>query len=107
MSQSNLHIDLILELIIKIEKSLKKFLHDQDVWDAILMRFQVIGETVKKLPRNSLKKHSEINWRKFSSFRNDISHEYLNIPETIVRSLINELPALKRTLKKMKSEVVS
>jgi len=105
MSNYDLYLDLILELIEKIEKSLRKPLNDDDTWDAILMRLQVIGESIKNLPKDSLKRHSEINWEKFYSFRNDISHKYIQIPETIVRSLINELPAIKKAVTKIKGEL--
>lgn len=105
MSDYDLYFDLILELIGKIERSLRKSLRDEDSWDAILMRFQVIGENIKNLPQDLLKKHSEINWRKFYSFRNDISHEYLNVPETILMNLVNELPELKKAIIKMRSKV--
>jgi uncharacterized protein with HEPN domain len=105
MSHYNLYLDLILELVGKIERSLNKSLSDDDIWDATLMRFQVIGENIKNIPEKTLKKHSEINWEKFYGFRNDINHEYLKVPETIVRSLINELPAMKRAIKKIRSEL--
>jgi len=105
MLDYKLYCDLILELIEKIERSLKKPLTDDDVWDATLMRFQAIGENIKNLPHQTLEKHSEINWGKFYSFRNDISHTHLKVPETIVRSLINELPALKKAIVKIKGEL--
>lgn len=105
MSQYDVYVNLILEMISKIEKSLKKSIIDEDVWDAILMRFQVIGESVNMIPKNVLEKHSEINWRKFYSFRNDISHRYMNIPQTVVMSLVNELPNLKKAINKVKGEL--
>lgn len=105
MSEYEVYVNLILEMINKIEKSLKKSVIDEDVWDAILMRFQVIGESVNALPRKSLEKHSEINWRKFYSFRNDISHEYMKIPQTVVMNLVNELPNLKKAINKIKGEL--
>jgi uncharacterized protein with HEPN domain len=105
MLEYEVYLNLIIEMVDKIERSLKKSIDDEDVWDAVLMRFQVIGESVNNIPKKIRDNHSEINWRKFYGFRNGISHEYLNVPKTIVMSLINELPSLKKTVIKIKGEI--
>lgn len=105
MSESEVHLNLILEMISKIEKDSNKSLSDELVWDAMLMRFQVIGESVAKLPEKAIQKHQEVNWRKFYSFRNSISHEYSRVPQVVVANLINELPNLKKAITKIKGEL--
>ena len=105
MLQSEVNLNLILEMILKIEKDSGKSLYDDTVWDAMLMRFQVIGESVSKLQEDVKKKHQEVNWRKFYSFRNSISHEYASVPHVVVADLIREVPSLKRAVLKIKSEV--
>lgn len=105
MSDSEVHINLILEMINKIEKDSNKSLSDELVWDAMLMRFQVIGESVAKLPEKSKQKHQEVNWRKFYSFRNSISHEYSRVPQDVVANLINEVGVLKKAINKVKGEL--
>jgi uncharacterized protein with HEPN domain len=92
-------------MILRIEKDSKKDLADNTVWDATLMRFQVIGENIDKLPENLKKKHQEVNWRKFYRFRNSISHEYAEVPQTIIMNLMEEIKNLKRAVIKISKEI--
>lgn len=105
MSQYEVYINLILEMIGKIERDSGESLNDETVWDATLMRFQVIGESIDKLPENMKSKHQEVNWRKFYKFRNSISHEYAEVPQTIIVNLMNELPNLKRAIVQIAKEL--
>jgi len=105
MSKYNLNLNLIKEMICRIEGDSNKSLEDKTVWDAMLMRFQVIGENIDKLPRDITRKHSQVNWKKFYSFRNLISHFYNDVPVDVIINLIRELPALKKAITKIKSEL--
>jgi uncharacterized protein with HEPN domain len=105
MSHYDVYINLILEMISKIEKDSEKSLDDDTVWDATLMRFQVIGESVDKLPDDIKKKHQEVNWRKFYKFRNSISHEYAEVPQTIILNLMREIPNLKKAVQQITREI--
>lgn len=68
-------------------------------FNACVMRLQVIGEHVGKLLKEQskpLESYTEIPWQAIYGMRNIISHEYGNVDETIVVSVINEdLPKLK------------
>lgn len=74
-------------------------------FNACVMRLQVIGEHVGKLLKDEskpLEKYDNIPWNAIYGLRNIISHEYANIDETIVVSVINEdLPALKSVIEEM------
>ncbi|MDP1728600.1 MAG: DUF86 domain-containing protein [archaeon] len=55
MQEYRLYINLIKETIARIEDSLQsiskqEFIADRDIQDATLMRLQVIGENIKKIP---------------------------------------------------------
>lgn len=69
------------------------------VFDACVLRLQVIGENVKRIldeSENPLEKYCEIPWRAIVSLRNIISHEYANVDEEIVFQVIkDDLPKLK------------
>ena len=71
-------------------------------FNACVMRLQVIGEHVGKLlkePSKPLESYTEIPWQAIYGMRNIISHEYGNVDETIVVSVINEdLPKLKAVI---------
>ena len=74
-------------------------------FNACVMRFQVIGEHVGKLLRNEdkpLDAYPDIPWNAIYGMRNIISHEYGNIDEEIIVSVINDdLPSLKEIIEKL------
>ena len=77
-------------------------------FNACVMRLQVIGEHVGKLLKEESKpldSYKEIPWQAIYSMRNIISHEYGNIDETIVVSVINDdLPKLKKVIEELLSK---
>jgi len=104
MRDYKIYVDDALEMIKRIEKSGNKNLKTQDKWDATLMRLQVIGESVKKIPKE-IKKNYPIKWEKFENLRNFISHSYTRVfPKIVVDIIVNEIPELKKELVKMKNE---
>ena len=68
-------------------------------FNACVMRIQVIGEQVGKLlkaDQQPLKDYPQIPWLAIYDMRNIISHEYANIDEELVFSVINnDIPQLK------------
>jgi len=68
-------------------------------FNACVMRLQVIGEHVGKLLNNSehpLDGYEQIPWHAIYGLRNLISHEYANIDEELIVSIINnDLSPLK------------
>ena len=74
-------------------------------FNACVMRLQVIGEHVGRLLKEEskpLEKYNHIPWNAIYGLRNIISHEYANIDEAIVVSVINDdLPSLKSVVKEM------
>lgn len=74
-------------------------------FNACVMRFQVIGEHVGKLLKSEtclLNTYPQIPWHAIYGLRNVISHEYANIDEEIIVSVINnDLLALKTAVEDM------
>ena len=107
MRDYNIYLKDILEAINKIEKSIKElskeeFIKDLDAVDAALMRIQVVGESIKKLPLEIKKKYNDIEWSKISKTRDVISHAYSKVNVNIIWDLIkNKLPKLKEQVKKI------
>lgn len=106
MQESKLYINIIIESIEKIEISMKNinyqdFLNNLNLQDATLMRLQVIGENIKKIPFKIKKRNKEINWKKFEKLRNIISHKYDSIDYSIIWSFI------ENNLKELKSGVLT
>lgn len=64
--------------------------------DAVIRRFEIIGEATAHLTTTFKNKHPEILWRFLRNFRNELAHEYFGVsPITIYQTIINDLPALK------------
>lgn len=74
-------------------------------FNACVMRFQVIGEHVGKILKSEqslLSVYPQIPWHAIYGLRNVISHEYANIDEEIIVSVINnDLPQLKAAVEDM------
>jgi uncharacterized protein with HEPN domain len=107
MLDYNLYKNVILEMISKLENSFynleeKEFLKNSEIQDATLMRLQVIGENIKRIPSKS--KTKELNWKKFEKLRNLISHRYDTIDYKIVYNFVTKnLPELKKAIKNIKN----
>ena len=74
-------------------------------FNACVMRFQVIGEHVGKLLKEESKPldaYQDIPWQAIYGMRNIISHEYANIDEDIIVSVINDdLVPLKSAIEEL------
>ena len=107
MQDYNIYLKDSLEAINKIEKSIKglsreEFTKSPDIMDATLMRIQVVGESIKKLPLEIKKKYNNIEWSKISKTRDVISHAYSKVNVNIIWDLIkNKLPKLKEQMREI------
>src|SRR3989344_4663126 len=95
MQNYNLHFNIIIEMIEKIEKSMRNikyedFLKNGEIQDATLMRLQVIGENIRDIPFETKNKNKEINWKKFEKLRNIISHKYASVDYSIIWNFIEK-----------------
>jgi uncharacterized protein with HEPN domain len=74
-------------------------------FNACVMRFQVIGEHVGKLlsyEEHPLDDYQQIPWHAIYGLRNIISHEYANIDEELIVSVINtDLVPLKAVIEEL------
>ncbi|MCP5062168.1 MAG: DUF86 domain-containing protein, partial [Ignavibacteriae bacterium] len=53
----------------------EEFYQNQMVFDAVLMNFVVICESVSRLTDNFINKNNHINWVKIKGLRNIIAHD--------------------------------
>lgn len=79
-------------------------------FNACVMRLQVIGEHVGKLlnsPQKPLEAYQQIPWHAIYGLRNVISHEYANIDEDVIVSVINDdLEPLKATVEELSKKFI-
>lgn len=112
------YLDLILDSIGLIESRLLDIrtpdtfvqsMNGMTLLDAISMRLQVIGESVRKtqkLAPSILEKYPDINWDKIARFRDFVSHHYDQIDHEIVYDICKKhIPKLKKTVRKIRSDL--
>lgn len=74
----------------------------QELMDAILLRFALIGEAVAQLPDEFKSEHQVISWNEISAMRNKIIHEYFGWNWYIIWKTIKvDLPKLKKQLEEL------
>lgn len=93
-------VDIILTYI--KEKTEFEFINDLMLQDAVIRRFEVIGEAASKISESTRKKYPEIQWRLMKEMRNKLIHEYFGIsPLTIYSTIRFDLPVLKEQLENL------
>jgi len=91
----------ILDAIVKIERyvassSFEEFVKNELVVDAVVRNLEIIGEAVKRLPKNVTTEHNDIDWRRMAGLRDILIHEYFGVDSEILWDIIkNKLPEMK------------
>jgi len=112
------YLDLMLDSIVLIESRFlnirqpDEFVQSSDgitFLDAISMRLQVIGESVRKIQKidpSVLKHYSDVEWDKIARFRDFVSHHYNQVDHEIVFDICKvHIPRLKAILQKVRTEI--
>jgi len=72
------------------------FFDDERTFDAVLMNFVIIGESVARLSTEILEKESQVPWGQIKGFRNIVAHDYFGVDAEEVWQIIqNHLPELE------------
>lgn len=98
----------IIDAVSKIEQFTSPFtnassfyLHAQ-AFDATLMNFIVIGESVKRLSGEIKQDYPNIEWKKIAGFRDIVAHNYFGVDANEIWEIINEnLLGLKEDVNKI------
>lgn len=108
MSRSDLvYIEDILESVSLIfqyigESTEYDFVSNTMLQDAVVRRFEVIGEASGKISATLKQIHPDIQWNLMKAMRNKLIHEYFGISaHTIYQTVKQDLPVLQEQLSKL------
>ena len=68
----------------------ERFSQDLKTIDAVIRRFEIIGEAVKRLPAEWTESEPQIPWSAIKGFRDVLAHAYFQVDEEIVWSTIEK-----------------
>lgn len=97
----------ILDAILAIESYVRgmtfdEFKNNDMTLDAVVRRFEIMGEAARQLPTEFKKNCPGIPWRDIADMRNLLIHEYFGVdPNEVWQTIKNDLPDLSDKLKSM------
>lgn len=101
----------ILESIGWIEKEVEglteeQFVANVPIQDAVVRRFEIIGEAVRNLPDEYKEKHTDVEWHKAMAMRNILIHGYFGIDFKIVWDTATKtLPEFKKQIESLVDKI--
>ena len=114
-SKDRIIIQKIISYIKDVEKYVegmeaKEFLDDKKTITACAFSVSQIGELVKEITEETMKKYKEIPWNSMKGMRNRIVHDYENVDLSVLWGTIKtSLPELKSELQEIilsESEII-
>jgi uncharacterized protein with HEPN domain len=82
--------------------TIKEFRNDIKTQDAVIRRFEIIGEAVKRIPDELKNKYPDIPWKNAAGFRDVLIHDY---PEVVIDDVYitatEHLPVFKKQIEEV------
>jgi uncharacterized protein with HEPN domain len=98
------HILTEINYIIEYSKDLSydDFINNETLKRSFSRSIEIIGEAIKKIPKDIRLKHPEIEWRALSGMRDKLIHKYFGVDyELLWDVIVNKIPDLKPKIEKI------
>jgi uncharacterized protein with HEPN domain len=96
-------LDIVIDYIKDIDE--EEFYSSIQLQDAVIRRFEIIGEAAKQVPDSFRNKHSHIPWRKMAGLRDVLIHHYFGVSISRIWKMIkNELAKVKNDISELIDE---
>jgi uncharacterized protein with HEPN domain len=83
----------------------EEFLNDDKTVDAVIRNFEIIGEASKLLTEDFKSKHSQVEWKLLTGFRNRLIHEYFGVDYdtlwTVIQNEVQQYLDFLQTIEKL------
>ncbi len=81
--------------------SFEKFLQDEVLQNAVMRKFEIIGEASTRISNVFKEHHPDFPWREMKATRNKLIHEYEGVNlRTVWLSIKNDLPQLHANIRR-------
>ena len=82
------------------------FCADQKTVDAVIRNFEVMGEAARHVDDQAARRSPGVPWPDVRDMRNILIHEYFGVDlATVWKTILDDLPALKRNLRSLMEEL--
>jgi len=76
------------------------FMASPMIQDAVTRNFEIVGEVVKRLPKDLLSLQPHIPWQDIAGFRDVLIHDYDEIdPSEVWLTVVQDVPSLHQAVK--------
>jgi len=102
-----IYLEDIIKSITHIEKYTQNILFDhfkddEYMQDAVIRRFEIIGEAAKHIPEDFKQKHSHIPWKLATGMRDVLIHNYNEVNfDRLWKTITEDLPPFKKHLEEL------
>ncbi|MBW1863849.1 MAG: DUF86 domain-containing protein [Deltaproteobacteria bacterium] len=84
------------------KKSMEEFLADTQCQDAVIRRFEIIGEAARRISDETKTDHPELPWLEMVGMRNIMIHEYDDVDMVVVWDTVKkDIPSLVSVIEKI------
>jgi uncharacterized protein with HEPN domain len=74
----------------------EEFYLNQQLLDAVVRNFEIIGEASKKISNETKENHPQIEWKKMAGMRDKLIHNYIEVDYIILWTTVNDIiPVLR------------